>query len=42
MVYNVQAIPPNKAPTYLTGNLGEVLLLASMVAAEKVLLSQGL
>lgn len=30
------------APMFLTGNLGEVLLLGSLVASEGILRSQGL
>lgn len=38
----LQAIPPSKVPAYLAGNLGEVILLASLVAAEVGLRSSGL
>eukprot|EP00884_Botryococcus_braunii_P015809 jgi/Botrbrau1/2911/Bobra.0036s0048.1 len=36
------AIPPKVAPAFLAGNLGEVILLASLVAAEVGLRSSGL
>ena len=37
-----QAVPSKVAPMFLTGNLGEVLLLGSLVASEGILRSQGL
>lgn len=38
----VQAIPGNVLPEFLAGNLGEVLLLASLVTTETVLRVQGM
>lgn len=38
----LQAIPDKVAPAYLAGNLGEVILLASLVASEIGLRSAGL
>ncbi|KAK9840966.1 hypothetical protein WJX81_003023 [Elliptochloris bilobata] len=40
--FGLSAVPPSKAPMFLTGNLGEVLLLGSLVASEGILRSQGL
>ena len=42
LVHRAQAVPSKVAPMFLTGNLGEVLLLGSLVASEGILRSQGL
>ena len=42
LVHRLQAVPSKVAPMFLTGNLGEVLLLGSLVASEGILRSQGL
>ncbi len=42
MLHFAQAIPKKVAPEFLVGNLGEVILLASIIAAEVGLRAQGL
>ncbi len=38
----LQAVQGKKVPQFILGNLGEVILLASLLAAETTLRSQGL
>lgn len=42
VAFVLSAIPSSKVPTWLAGNFGEVVLLASLAASESILRSQGL